>query len=252
MNHKAQVTLFVILSVVLFIAIIAFFILRPYITSNQSSTGNPEGFLEKCAKDSIQETEGLLFENNLKLNQNFSNFYLYKSEKVPLQCTASEFYTPCIPQEPGIFSSIKKTLENRAMVDLQNCYNQLTQDFESKGYSVSANTLSVDVTLGEDSIKISFEKNFVASRGEYSVSLSRFNFSQPSPLYDIVKTTQAIVNYESTLCEFNDIKWSLAMPKIMISKFVGSDSAKIYILTDRYTEKSIKFAVKTCLLPAGI
>jgi len=252
MKKKGQVTLFVIISVLLVTAIIGFFIFKPSFFSDISSTANPEGYLDKCAEDSIQKTEKLLLENNFHIDQNFTNYLLYKSEKVPYQCTASEFYLPCTPQEPGLFSSIKNLIENRALRDVDSCFRRMKQDFQSRGYSVSEDILSLNVTLSEEFIKINFKKNFLATKGDSSVSLGEIEASRSSSLYNLIKTTQTIVNYESTICEFNEISWMKAVPNILISKFVTSDSTRVYILTDRISSKQTKFAIRTCVLPAGI
>lgn len=251
-TKRAQVTLFVIFGVVIVLVVISFFILRPYLFERTSSISNPEAFLESCFQNSIKNTESALLKNNLKLSQNFSNYYLYKSEKVPFLCTAFEFYVPCVPQEPGLIAIIQRTLENRALLDLQTCFNTLRRDFESAGYSVSEGTLSLNLSMAEKEVLVKIRKQLDVSKGESSLSFRDFEFYQPSPLYNLIKTAQTIVNYESTFCEFNEMNWMMASHNVLISKFVGSDSTKVYTLKDRYTEEETKFAVKTCVMPAGI
>ncbi len=232
--------------------IILFFVFKPSLFSQVSSTSNPEGFVEKCFRDSITKTEELLLKNNLKINQNFNNSFLYKSEKVPFLCTVSEFYVPCMPQESTLFISIKKTLENRLLRDMDECFSKMETDLRSAGYAVSTSNLVLNLSLVEDSITVSLNKKITATKGETSISLEAFEFSQPSVLYNLIKTTQTIVNYESTLCEFNEMNWMRNIPQITINKFVGTDGTKVYTLTDRISEKKTKFAVRTCILPAGI
>lgn len=251
-TKKGQVTLFIIVSVVIVVILISFFVLKPYLLGGSSPVSNPEAYLQKCATDSVKKTEDLLIKNNLNLNQNFTNFYLYRSEKVPYLCTNYEFYFACVPQEPSLFLKIQKIIENRAMVDVQDCFNQLKREFNSQGYSVQEGILSLNVSLTEKSAAISVYKQFVAKKDETSVSLSNLGFNQPTSLYKLIKTAQTIVNYESTVCEFNEVNWMMAMHDILISKFVGSDSTKVYTLKDRYADKEIKFAIKSCILPAGL
>jgi hypothetical protein len=251
-SKKAQVTLFIIVGVVLVTLAISFFILRPYISERMSSISAPEAFLEDCVKNSLKNTETILINNNLKFNPNFSNYYMYKSEKVPFFCTTFEFYGPCIPQEPGLITNIQRTLENRLMLDMQSCFQTLRNDFESAGYSVSEGDLSLNLFMAEKEFVVKIEKQFVVSNDERSLSFKNFEFFQPSPLYNLIKTAQTIVNYESSFCEFNELNWMMISRAILISKFVGSDSTKVYILKDKYTNKEIKFAVKSCVMPAGL
>ena len=44
----------------------------------------------------------------------------------------------------------------------------------------------------------------------------------------------------------------LENPGISIETHRTSDQTKIYLLKERRTEHELKFAVKTCVLPAGI
>ncbi|VVB79754.1 Uncharacterised protein [uncultured archaeon] len=251
-QKKGQVTLFVIISVILVVILISFVVLKPYILGGSSPVSNPEAYLQKCATDSVKKTEDILIKNNLNLNQNFTNFYLYRSEKVPFLCTNYEFYFACVPQEPSLFLKIQKIIENRAMVDVQNCFNQLKKEFNSQGYTVQDGALSLNVSLNEKAAIISVFKQFIAKKDESSISLSNLEFNQPTSLYKLIKTAQTIVNYESTVCEFNEVNWMMAMHDILISKFVGSDSTKVYTLKDRYSNEEIKFAIKSCVLPAGL
>lgn len=39
---------------------------------------------------------------------------------------------------------------------------------------------------------------------------------------------------------------------IKIDRFVTGDQTKIYTITDKLTNKKFSFAIKTCVLPAGI
>ena len=69
-------------------------------------------------------------------NANSSNYILFNREKIPHLCVASEFYKPCIPQDPALFSRIKKLIENKVAVDTQSCLNKLYKDLDSESYEV--------------------------------------------------------------------------------------------------------------------
>ncbi len=250
-NKNAQVTLFVIISVIIVISIILFFIFRPSIFLGKT-TSNPEAFISKCVKDSLEKSEELLFQNNFKTSSNFTNYLLYKSERVPFMCTTQEFYLPCVPQEPGLFSSIQKNLENRLLIDLNECFSKLERDFMLRGYSTSSDNLEVNVTILEDTLSISVNKKLIISKGDTSFSIDELEFILDSPLYNLIKTVQTITNYESTLCEFNIINWMKSIPDPLILRDRTSDGTKIYTLTDKESDNKIKFAIRTCILPAGI
>lgn len=250
-NKSGQVTLFVILAIVLVVAIILFFSLKPVILA-PSLTEDPEGYIEKCISDSVKNSEDSLIKNNLNLNQDFDNFVLFRSEKVPYFCTVSEFYLPCTPQRSALLSENQKIIETRALRDVADCFKNLKENYQNKGYSVSEGNLILNISLLENEIQVEVKKNFVATKGENSFSFPELGFNVNSILYKLIKTAQTIVNYESTICEFNEINWMRAMPDPAITRFSISDQTKVYSLADRQTEKQIKFAIKTCVLPAGL
>jgi hypothetical protein len=68
----------------------------------------------------------------------------------------------------------------------------------------------------------------------------------------LIDTARSIVNYESETCEFNALNWEKNFPSVGIKRFITSEQTKVYTLTDKITKKEINFAVKTCVLPAGI
>jgi len=68
----------------------------------------------------------------------------------------------------------------------------------------------------------------------------------------MLKLEQTIVNYETTECDFDKMGWMNEDNTLLISKFSTSDQTEIYSIKDRLTDREIKFAIKTCVLPAGI
>ncbi len=251
-SRKGQVTLFVILSIVVVISIILFFVLKPTLNFGNSASANPEAYLEKCILDSIKESQISILKNSGLNYSNSKNFILYKSEKIPLMCTSFEFYVACVPQEPGFINKIQNAIQNKALIAANNCFAKMKGEYESKGYSVKESGLKLNVTLMDKQIKVTLEKQFLASKEEQSINLQNFEFIQPSELFGLLKLEQTIINYESTVCEFNELAWMNAMPKIKITRARTSDQLKVYTLEDRDTQDKIKFAIRTCALPAGI
>jgi hypothetical protein len=54
------------------------------------------------------------------------------------------------------------------------------------------------------------------------------------------------------MCEFDNINWMKNYANIRVDRFVTSDQTKVYTILDKTREQEISFAVKTCVLPAGI
>jgi len=250
MNKRAQVTLFIILAIVI-VASLLFFFFSDKFNSDSINTNNPQSFFDKCIKDSIRESENTLLNSN-GFTKVEDNFILYNKEKIPYLCTTSEFYTSCTPQEPAFLSSIQTIMENKVSRDTENCLVSFTKDMESKGYQLTKEKSNVTLTIRKGEISVEMGKPIFLKKDETSTEIPPIKVYYSSSLFDLVKTAQTIVNYESSLCEFDLLNWQKYENQIQIARFRTSDQTKIYTLTDRNSEKQIKFAIKTCVMPAGI
>jgi len=252
MSKKGQVTIFIVLGLIIASAIIFFFIYSGKTVFVVSPADSPDAYLEKCIKDSLKESENAIYASNGFVTQDKHTSILYRSEQVPYLCTSYEYYTSCMPQEPMFAEKQRILIENKVAVDLENCLSELKKDFEKQGYSVNENNSKVKVSFVEDSVEVLVGMNFIASRDDASIKLSDMEITYPSKLFNLLKLAQTIVNYESTLCEFNIIGWMSNDPEILIKRDSLSDQTKVYTLTERISQKEIKFAIRTCVLPAGL
>jgi len=254
-SKASQITLFVILSILVVIAIILLyiFVIKPYIDA--STMGDPKTFIEKCATDSIKNSEKKIFETNAYPG-NMTNYILYRgekdSEKVPYLCTTSLFYEPCINQEPMLIEKIRKYIEENVKKDVGSCFSNLENKLKKGGRNVISGNLTVNIEFGTKAIIANITKDFTISKGSKTETFSVFDAKMNSPLYNLLYTENKIVYFESDLCAFDSVSWMRFNQDIFIKKFSASDQTKIYTLTDKDSEKKIKFAVKTCVLPAGM
>lgn len=250
MIKRAQVTIFIILAIII-VAGIVFFFFGDKFNFTQPLSENPQAFMEKCIKDSVAISEETLLKSNgfLKVE---NNFVLYNQEKIPYMCTTSEFYSPCVPQEPAFLSSIQTIMGNKVARDAEDCFAELITDLKSRGYVVQRDSKSVSLEIRQGEIFVSTDKPIFLKKDETQTEIAPLEISYPSALFDLIKIEQTIVNYESTLCEFDLLNWQRYENQIQITRTRTSDQTKIYTLKDRNSEKQIKFAIKTCVMPAGI
>ena len=61
-----------------------------------------------------------------------------------------------------------------------------------------------------------------------------------------------IINQEVKFCYFEYVGYSLLYPDYSIEKTDIDGNTKIYTIKDKQTEKVLLFAVRGCILPAGI
>ena len=254
-NKKSQITLFVIIAILVVAGIILLytFVIKPY--WDASRIGDPKVFIEKCASASIKESEKKVLDNN-GYPGNMTNYILYRgerdSEKVPYLCTSSLFYEPCVNQEPMLMENIRKYIEENVRKDVSSCFSNLETKLKKGGRDVISENLTASIEFETKAIRADIQKDLAISRGGKTETFDVFNAKMNSPLYNLLYTENKIVYFESQYCAFDSVSWMRFNPDLSIKKFSASDQTKIYTLKDKDTEKKIKFAVKTCVLPAGL
>ena len=232
------------------VAVVAIFLLikRPGLVI--SEVEDPKSFIKSCVSDALEVEEENIFKTNGYLS-NIENHIVYLGEKVPYLCKASEFYVACVPQEPALIEKIRRQAEINVKQDVEDCFSVLVNSLKKKG-EVDEGPMTISLKIEKGKISLKTDKRIDFTREDKKSSYNSFLTEISSPLYNLLSTSSAVVNFESTYCEFNRVGWMGAYRDISIKFFRASDQTKIYTLIDRQTEKEIKFAIKTCVLPGGI
>jgi hypothetical protein len=251
-RKNAQLSIFVMIALIIVVVIAVIFLVLNKDTKTAITPETSEDYIKECSLGILEDFEDSILENNLK-EEIRDNYILYNSGKIPYFCKASQFYAACINQYPAIITNLEDYAETYIRKELETCFTKLRTGLKEKGYEVQdTDRLDFKVNIVSGKIKIEMDKKITIKKAEYSKVLDNFKAEIKSPVYELASTAKNIVNYESTLCEFNAVNWMMYYRDIKISLFRTSEQTKVYTLTERNTEKSIKFAVKTCVLPAGI
>lgn len=255
-SRKSQVTIFVIIGIIIVAVLgaVYFFVIRPYFLNPEIT--DPKAYIEKCAGDALKEAEKIVLDSNGYPSGIENNFILYSKEKagekVPYLCTTSTFYTSCINQDPMLLEKIRKYLDEYSTAKVEKCFSNLEENFVSGGSKITAGEMTLSIEYLTKAILVKISRKIVISKNGESRSFENFEGRIESPLYGLISTSMKITNYESDFCAFDTVSWMRFNPDVKIEKFSASDQTKIYTLTEKKTDKKIKFAVKTCVLPAGI
>jgi hypothetical protein len=248
-NRKAQLTLFVIIALLIVGGIILFFIIRNQGTI-KVDVNNPEKYISECIAKSLEANEKIVLENNGYLNKT-DNYIIYSNEKVPYLCKSSQFYLPCINQEPMFLEIMRKQIQENVKKDATKCFENLVATLKRK-YEIKDGAMTLVIVIEKGKLKAEIDKKIEITSDNEKRNFENFESEINSPIYGLGSLAQTIVNFESTLCEFNSVNWMANYPDIKISKFMTGEGTRVYTLEDRETQKNIGFAVKTCVMPAGI
>lgn len=250
-NKRGQVTIFIILALIIVVVIALAFVLIKKPGQAIPAEENPQSYLEDCVKKSLENIEQKQIETNLYPNAT-ENYILYKNQRVKYLCKASMFYIPCINQEPMLVEYVRRNIEKQLKPEVEGCFSDLNRVLSQRGYVVTSGNLTLNVEFHKDSISANMNKKIVMKKNEAVRTFETFSTELQSPLFVLIDTARSIVNYESETCEFNSLNWEKNFPNIAIKRFITSEQTKVYTLIDKTTQKEINFAVKTCVLPAGI
>lgn len=257
MNKKAQVTIFIILAIVLIAVIGAIYLISSgkniLDVFSPKASDNPNSYLKSCVEKSIRESEELIFLSNGFSIVDKKTSVLYKSQEVPFMCISYEYYYQCVPQEPMFIEKQRKKIENKLAIDLESCISSFRKSMDKKLEIVGKNQSSAIISFSDTGIIADIDTGLIITSEEYSAGLKKIKVEYSSKLFKFLKLAQTITNYESTFCEFNHMSWMAQDHSIIIDKDVLSDQTKIYTLTDRNNrDKKLNFAIKTCVMPAGL
>lgn len=251
-DKRAQVTILVIIALIIVVAIALIFSVMKKSSPIISASDDPKGYMEKCIKDSLEKSSKIIIESNGYENKN-DNYILYNGEKVPYLCKSSMFYYPCINQEPMLIEKIRKQILDKTKKDAEECFNKLVKALENKNNKVVLSSNSnIEIVFSSNKLYAYIYRRLSIQKEEDYRVIDSFSGEIQSSLYNLFNTARQIVNYESTLCEFNNDNWMANFGDISIKKFIASEGTKVYTITDKVTEQEINIAVKGCVMPAGI
>lgn len=251
-NKKSQVTILIIIALIIVVVIALTFFLYREITRGFFIPEDPYTYIRGCISNSLEKADKTLLAGNGYVNIT-TNYMVYLGEKVPYLCKTSRFYMPCINQEPLLIEHYRIEMKRLTEKDIKKCFSDMEKNLKGQGYELRANsTFDYEIRFQAGEIVADTRYGFVAEKGDEKRQYYGFSGRIISPAYNLIDTARHIVNFESTLCNFDHLAWQSYYKNIAIKRFIASEGSKVYTLTDMRTNQTFKFAIKTCPLPAGI
>ena len=251
---RGQVTIFIILAVLIVSAIFLFFLLRgKQAIDFFSREENPQSFIEKCGKDSMEEAANIMLLQGGYITP--ESYKLYKNNKVAYLCYTNKYYYSCINQEPLYIEFLEEEIKNYIEPKIKDCFYSLEQEYKDKGYKVNSGALDLSVELNPKQVRVEINKKLELSKNEETRKFENFNARLNTPLYDLAVIAVEIANQEAKFCNFEYVGFSLLYPEFIIEKKqVGSEetASDIYIIKEKISEKKMLIATRSCALPGGL
>jgi hypothetical protein len=254
MNSKGQIAIFVIIAMIIVAMILLLFLVSR--KSNVGVVGKVEseidvrGFIDRCTRKVTEESVDIMLPQGGFLDP--MNYKMYKDNKVAYICENRGNFRPCINQHPMLLNEMKDELKKYTLPKIDDCFNQLKQQFESKGSSVEMGSLSFDFSFAPNRIFVDIYRSMKIVKQDGTFNFDKYKVSVISPLYDLGLVSLEIANQESEYCYFEYVGWMALNPDIRVDKFTLSDSTGIYSITQKASNKTMNVAIRGCAIPAGI
>lgn len=248
-EKRGQVTIFIIIALIIVVAIALIFLLRREPTTGVSPETNPQAYIEKCMRDYTKEAVSNLSEKGGDAEPEIS--VTYKGKEITYLCYNANSYKPCINQMPMLIEHIQGEITDYIEPKVKECFSSLQQELEKRNYRVSLETMEISTELQPKRVIVEINRKLTITKNEETRTFNEFKAEISHPIYDLAEIAMEIVNQEAEFCNFENLGFMITYPEYDIRKD-SFDGSLIYTITDLETSNSFKFAVRGCVMPAGL
>lgn len=245
---RGQIGLFVLIAIAIVIVVLVVLV-YPRISGNLTNTvNNPAEYLQSCLEDSVR--------NNLQMIANRGGYanpagsLLYQGENIKYLCYTSEYYLPCIVQQPFVKEQLEEEMESLLASEVQGCVNAFVEDSERRGADVSLGNVEFSFVLNPEKIDLLVKAPMTITE-DTSRTYNEFAFNYPSNFYDLAILATSIISFEATYGDSEITSYIQYYPNLNIRKIEVEDGNKIYQLENIESQEKFVFASRSLAWPAG-
>lgn len=245
-KKKAQVAIFVIVAVAI-VAVFLIIFLYPRIQVLVTEF-TPNNYLKSCIEPSVKEGVEILAKQGGYLEP--EGFIEYNGEKVKYLCYSSEFQKLCMVQQPALVGHFSKELEKYLEPKTRECIENLKQEYQRRGFEVSAGKSEASVMLIPKKISVEFLTPISVAK-ESTQTFEKFDVDIESEMYNLLSIATSIIDFESTYGDSETTLYMQYYPDLKIEKNQLSDGSVIYTVSNVVTKESFTFASRSLAWPPG-
>jgi len=250
MGKRGQVAIFVIIAVVVVAAIVLIFYFRGEgIVFFAPTELKPISFLKDCVEPEIMDTMDILSKNGGYIDP--QGTVEYQGEEIKYLCYSSEYYQPCVVQQPLIKENYENQLASVVLRKAEQCARNLVREYESRGYDVDVGDIDTNITIVLDNVRVDFIAPMTVTKEETTRTFDGFEVEIPSKMYEILMISTSIIDFETTYGDSETSLYLDSYPDIKIEKTTLGDGTTIYVVSNVITEESFRFASRSLAWPPG-
>jgi len=249
MDKRAQVTIFIIIGIVIIVGVLAILYFLGEYKTDVTTIEDPTQFIENCVEDAVMDSLKVTMVNGgqITMTQSIKHY----GETYNYLCYSGDFFRPCYNMHPMLQYLIESEIKKDTIDEVQTCFNLMRESFENRDFKVTGEAAIYSIDLLPGVIRINLDKKINLEKGASLQSFEDFDSEFLSPAYGLVQVVNDIVNDEVIDCKFDNYDYMRLNPEYHIEKINFEDN-RFYIVTERKTGESFKFAVRNCVLPAGL
>jgi len=248
-SKKAQVTIFIILALIIIVAIVLIFILMKKPEIQVADIENPQAYIEGCVKELTQEAINVLSEQGGDINPQGS--VMFRGRNITYLCYTSGSYKSCTMQRPMLIEHIEKEIADYINPKVDNCFRNLKKELEKKNYEIQMGDMNLKTNLKPGHVIVNIKRRFIMTKREKTQSFDNFKMDLVHPIYDLSKIAMEIANQESQYCNFDVLGFMIIYPQYDINKF-RTEGDTIYSIREIKSNQKFVFAIRSCVMPAGL
>ncbi|MCX6750155.1 MAG: hypothetical protein NTZ83_01740 [Candidatus Pacearchaeota archaeon] len=259
LNKKGQVTIFIIIALLIVALCILVYLYYPKIFASISpETKNPVTYIQECIQEQIEENVQIisLQGGSYVVDENIGYFYKKEGEdgnyvKYLCYTGSNVINTPCINQEPFLTEHVEQEILDSINQGIKTCFDNLVKSYENKGYEVDLKEGIPKVEIIPEGVSTNFNRTLTLTKGDETNTYRKFEVNLNSNLYEMLEVAKNILIWEMNVGDSLPEAYMYNNPYLKVEKRTKDNDVRIYILTDRNTEESFRFAVRSFPLPAG-
>lgn len=248
MERRGQIGVFVIIAIVIVAIVVVFLLFRDARLPGTEERETPQQFFSSCMESVVKPVLAEIASQGGYRNP--EGFIVYNETKVPYLCYTSEYFKPCVIQQPDPLGNFERALNDVLTAEAERCASEFERAFEQRGYSVSRTTTRVNASFVPGQLHLEVAAPMTLSR-DVSRTYKTFDFAYGSEYYDLLAIATSILDFESTYGDSETTTYLRYYPDLKIQKTKLADGSKIYTLSNILTDEHFTFATRSLALAAG-
>ncbi len=248
MGKRGQISIFVIIALVIVVVAVVYLLMRSPRLEGDDERATPHQFLSSCLESSVQP---ILAELGAQAGMTApEGFIVYNESKVPYLCYTSEYYKPCVVQQPDVLGAFESSLSGALQEEAERCMKEFEAAYERRGYSVARAGTRVNASFTPGKLQVQLRAPVTMNK-EVSRTYQTFDLSYASQYYDLASIATSILDYESSYGDSETTTYLQYYPDLKIQKIKLSDGSKIYRVSNVVSKEEFTFATRSLAWGAG-